>query len=56
MKLQQNLNAEIYDHMMLMGDFNTVVDTQIDKTSKKGGRLPKFLFFNLIQHEQLEDV
>lgn len=41
---------------MLMGDFNAVADTSLDKTVKrKGGRLPK-IFFHLIEQEQLEDV
>lgn len=43
--LQNKLKEVRYDNIMLMGDFNAVSDTNIDKTSrKKGGKLPKSFF------------
>lgn len=39
------LNEERYDNIILMGDFNAVSDTKLDKTSKKkGGKLPNFFY------------
>lgn len=53
--LKQRLDQEIYDQVILMGDFN-VVNCQIDKkTRKKRVKLPK-IFFELAEQEQLEDV
>lgn len=54
--LQNRLNEERYDNIMLMGDFNAVNDTKVDKTSKKrGGKLPKS-FFDLVKQDQLDDI
>lgn len=46
LKIKQKLDCEIYDQMMLMGDFNGAVNSKIDKTPKKrGGKLSSFFFF-----------
>lgn len=34
-KLQEKLSEHRYDNIMLIGDFNAVCDTDMDKTSKK---------------------
>lgn len=45
-----------YDNIVLLEDFNAVMDTKLDKTSrKKGGKLPK-IFFDLLYQEQLHDI
>lgn len=35
-KLKQKLERETYEYIMVMGDFNRVVDPLMDKSSKKG--------------------
>lgn len=54
--LKQNLKQEIYEEIVLMGDYNGVINLRIDKLpGKKGGKFPK-IFFEITKQEQLEDV
>lgn len=55
-KIKQNLESESYNQIMLLGDFNGIIDPIWDKTPRnKRGKLPK-VFFYLTQQEMLEDV
>lgn len=55
-KLKQKLDTKTYDQIMIMGDFNGIMDPQLAKTSnKKGGKVPK-LFFDFVQQEVMEDI
>lgn len=55
LNLKQKLNAETYNQIIIMGDFNGVTEPLLDKTShKKGEKLPK-IFFEMAQQENLVD-
>lgn len=55
-KLKQKIDQENYDHMIMMGDFNGVINPQIDKQpNKKRGKLPK-IFTELTEQEHLVDI
>lgn len=55
-KLKERLDQEIYEQLILMGDFNGVVSMQLNRHPKKNwGKLPK-IFTELIEQEQLVDV
>lgn len=58
--LQKKLQEEAYEHIMVMGDFNGIVDKNMDKQTqskcqKTRGRLPQ-IFFELVDQEKLLDV
>lgn len=56
LSLKQNLDQDVYEQIILMGDYNGVIDPKLDKfPAKKGGKLPK-LFFEIAHQEQLEDI
>lgn len=53
--LKKKMDQEIYDQVIMMGHFNGVIYTGIDKLpKKKGGKLPK-IFGDLTSQEDLVD-
>lgn len=59
--MQNQLDRIIFDHLILIGDFNGTVDNKLDRTgnTKKGknktGKLPNS-FFKIVKNEDLTDV
>lgn len=50
------MDQDNYEQIIMMGDFNGVSNTQIDKQpQKKGGKLPRILT-EMMEKEQLVDV
>lgn len=55
-KLKQRLDQEVYKQVIMMGNFNGVINTEIDKQpEKKSGKLPK-IFVDLREQESLVDT
>lgn len=55
-ELQKHVNAAIYEHLAIVGDFNGTSILPNKKRGKKGtGKLPN-TFFNLVEHENLTDI
>lgn len=54
--IKEKLDLESYEQIILLGDFNGVVNTSIDNfPERKGGKLPT-IFFEMVKQEQLEDI
>lgn len=61
MDLKKRLEEENYEHLILLGDFNGVIDLKMDKLSPKKnkskmkGKLPQ-VFYDLTKQENISDI